>query len=215
MTRSRKARTGVVVADPHFLSRAGLCVAIRELRDFHLIREVESREELVEALKLKPGIVAIDLFAGPFIGLDPAEFGGTPKVVIVSSNNTHENVSAAVGHNVSSYLTKVCDKLEIQQAFVAVAKGERFFCNQILEIILKQHSASPVENCKPSKLSDREIQIVRLVAEGLTTVAIARQLHLSPHTVYTHRKNIMRKVNVNSAPELVLYAVTEGLIATG
>lgn len=186
-----------------------------DLGFLQVIAEVDHRDAFIEAMALKPDLVVVDLFADSFVGLLPSEFGGDPKLVIVSSNNTRENVLLALDHDVASYLTKVCDKAEIQQAFAAVVKGDRFFCNQIMEIILQTHSAKPEENCKPSKLSGREVEIVRLIAEGLTTNAIADQLHLSPHTVYTHRKNIMRKVNVNSAPELVLYAVTEGLIATG
>lgn len=174
-------------------------------------------DELLQGMALRPEIVVIDLFARPFLGLRPSDLPGRPRIVVVSSNNTAENVASAISHNVPCYLTKMCDEQEIRQAFISVARGEKFFCNQILEIVLRQHPASATieENCKPSKLSAREVEIIRLVASGLTTNAIALQLHLSPHTVYTHRKNIMRKVNVKSAPELVLYAVNEGLIATG
>jgi len=206
----------VAIADAQYLSRAGLCELLSDLQGFVVSGQPHDLEQLAQHI---PGcdIVAIDpaseKFQSPWQVV--SRKASRPRVLIISDDNSRENIFAALGHNVSGYLTKSCDKEEIQSAFRAIARGERFFCNQILEVILERHTAVPEDNCKPSRLSVREVEIVRLVAEGLTTNAIAHKLHLSPHTVYTHRKNIMRKVKVNSAPELVLYAVNEGLIATG
>ena len=111
----------------------------------------------------------------------------------------------------NSFLTKECDETEILDAVMATAKNERFFCSKILNYILEKSFNKSI-SCKPSPLSQREVEIVRLIAKGLIAKEIADRLNLSTHTVYTHRKNIMSKLKVKSASELVLYAVNNGIV---
>lgn len=93
-------------------------------------------------------------------------------------------------------------------------KTKNFFCNKILDIILAKHLSKEDDDCAPTELTVRELEIVGLIAEGHSTKDIAEELCLSTHTVYTHRKNVMRKLNVNSASELILYAINTGLVRT-
>jgi DNA-binding NarL/FixJ family response regulator len=83
----------------------------------------------------------------------------------------------------------------------------------VLDIILnKQFSAAEEENCEPTVLTERESEITALIASGLTNKEIAEELHLSHHTVHTHRKNIIKKLGVKSVSELTVYAMNVGLI---
>lgn len=102
-------------------------------------------------------------------------------------------------------------------AVFAITKGEKFFCNKIIDAILQKHlyqNGEPLEeDCAPTSLSPREIEITCLIAEkGFTNKEIAKQLFLSIHTVHTHRKNIMKKLGIRSASELVRYAISTGII---
>ena len=113
---------------------------------------------------------------------------------------------------VEGYLTRECDEDEIIHAIFAIAKGEKFYCNKVMDIILNKQYNPEDNNCEPTTLTQRETEITALIAKGMTNKSIAEQLHLSPHTVHTHRKNILRKLGINSVSELTLYAINIGLI---
>ena len=81
-----------------------------------------------------------------------------------------------------------------------------------MDYVFERSFSPAVEDCAPTPLTVREIEIVQLAAKGLIAKEIASQLDLSTHTVYTHRKNIMRKLKINTASELILYAVNNGLV---
>ena len=135
----------------------------------------------------------------------------TPILLIADTSETG-NVLKAVDLGVNGFLTKECDSDEIIHSVHALIKGERFFCNNVLNILLDKSSIEEEEDCTPTTLSEREIEITQHIADGLTSRKIADKLFISPHTVQTHRKNIMRKLKVNSVTELVVYAMKTGLV---
>src|SRR5690606_10276647 len=111
------------------------------------------------------------------------------------------------------YLTYECDEDEIIHAVFALKKGEKFYCNKVLDIVLNKHLYKKEnESCEPTSLSERETQIVKLLARGQTNKQVAEKLIISPHTVHTYRKNIMKKIGVRSISELTIYCVSIGLI---
>jgi DNA-binding NarL/FixJ family response regulator len=117
-----------------------------------------------------------------------------------------------------SYVKKDCDLTEIINAVEETGRGNKFFCGQILETIRK--AAIDVNDidfdsfsCEPVILSDRENEIITLIAEGLTNIQIAEQLFLSNHTINTHRKNIMSKLGVKNTAGIVMYAVKTNLVS--
>ena len=83
----------------------------------------------------------------------------------------------------------------------------------ILKNSYKSFPDKSIQTCASVPLSDREIEIVRLVSKGMIAKEIGKKLHLSPHTVYTHRKNIMKKLKITNAPELVIYALNNGILS--
>ena len=111
----------------------------------------------------------------------------------------------------NSFLSKQCDEKEILDAVLATAKGEKFYCTNVLNYLLEKSFPKETE-CKPLPLSAREVEIVQLISTGLIAKEIAGKLNLSTHTIYTHRKNIMKKLGIGSTSELVLYAVNEGIV---
>jgi DNA-binding NarL/FixJ family response regulator len=139
----------------------------------------------------------------------------TQKVLVIGETENAREVLWLLEQGVDGYLTRECDRDEIIHAIYAIIKGERFFCNKVLNILVERHMMKDEEDdCSATNLTLREMDITRLIAEGKTSKEIANQLHISQHTVQTHRKNIMRKLKVNSVSELTLYAVNTGLIAT-
>lgn len=134
------------------------------------------------------------------------------KTLVISDENDHTKIIKVVESGVQGYLTRECDEDEIINAIFAIHGGEKFYCNKVINVILDRTLAPNEEDCEPTSLSERENEVIALIAGGLTSKAIAEELNISPHTVQTHRKNIMKKLNVNSTSGLVLYAVNAGLI---
>jgi DNA-binding NarL/FixJ family response regulator len=137
----------------------------------------------------------------------------TQKLLIISSTTNTFDVLKVLEKGVEGYLTRECDEDEIVHAIFSIAKGEKFYCNKVMDIILNKQISPDEDNCEPTALTQRETEITALIAKGMTNKAVAEQLHLSPHTVHTHRKNILRKLGINSVSELTLYAINVGLIA--
>lgn len=90
-----------------------------------------------------------------------------------------------------------------------MARGEKFICNKILDVILEKNT---YDTNNETVLSERETEIIKLIAEKYSSQEIAEKLFISIHTVYTHRKNIMKKLNMRSPVELILYAIDKGIV---
>jgi len=86
-----------------------------------------------------------------------------------------------------------------------------FFCGKVIDAIVENKFPKTI-SCDGVSLSDREVEIVQLIAEGLTNGQIAERLFISIHTVSTHRKNILRKLDLNKSSELIMYAIRRGLV---
>ena len=131
------------------------------------------------------------------------------KVLVISGMNNQKEVLKILEKGVQGYLTRECDEDEIIHAIFAIAKGENFYCNKVLDIILDNRDAP---DCTATVLTERESEITAFIAQGLTNREIGDKLHLSHHTIHTHRKNIIKKLGVSSVSELTLYALSVGLI---
>jgi DNA-binding NarL/FixJ family response regulator len=94
----------------------------------------------------------------------------------------------------------------------ATAKGDKFYCNRILDVVTESAKEGAGQDCSPTSLSQREIEVVEYIAQGLTAAEVADKMCLSVHTINTHRKNIFKKLGVNSTTELVRYALKTALI---
>lgn len=207
----------IALADAQYLIRVGLRSLIEEFEQFEIVGEADSEKALLELVKEKnPKVVILDYqqTAAQFDTdsiIKVKESSPSSNVLIISGDNNRETIYKVVESGINSFLTKTCDEEEIISAIKATAKEEKFFCNKILNFILERSFAKP-EDCSPTPLTPREIQIVRLVANGKIAKEIADELNLSTHTIYTHRKNIMNKLELKSASELILYAVEKGIV---
>jgi DNA-binding NarL/FixJ family response regulator len=115
-------------------------------------------------------------------------------------------------HGVLGYIRKDASREEIMMGIYATAKGEKFFSHEILNIILDKRFSNDAEAIAANALTARETEILTLLASGYSTQKIADKFNLSPHTVQTHRKSIIKKLNIKSPTEFVIYAMDFGLI---
>src|SRR5690606_8670381 len=112
---------------------------------------------------------------------------------------------------VKGYVTKECSLEEVGMAVQATARGTKFFCQKILDILREKRLPQEAEP-EISTLTASEREILQMIANGQSTQRIADQLYLSPHTVQTHRKSIIKKRNIKSPTEFVIYAMDLGLL---
>jgi DNA-binding NarL/FixJ family response regulator len=175
-----------------------------------------NEKEVREALKKESyDLVIMDPQSGPGFSIEIAErlildYKET-RFLIISEVENRSYTLQLMEKGVAGFLTRECDEDEIKHAVFSIAKGEKFYCNKVLDIALNKDLPDP-DNCAPTVLSVRENEIAALIASGLTNKEVGEKLHLSHHTVHTHRKNILRKLNINSVSELTLYAFKMGLI---
>jgi DNA-binding NarL/FixJ family response regulator len=214
---SRKMeKTGILIADPQFLVRAGLRCIIMQSDDFIIVGEVTCVAEIPDAVaKLKPQIIITDHLAeaGAFGRMIDSVISANPhmKILIISDDSDTTSIFRVLEKGISGFLTRSCDAEEILDALKAARRGDKIFCTKVLDALLEKSLGKPA-TCHPTALSQREVEIVRLIAGGHVAREIADRLHLSTHTVYTHRKNIMRKLQLQTPTELMLYALSSGIL---
>lgn len=207
----------VLLADNQPLTAAGLISVLNDRTDLAIVDQVTTRDRLTELLREhKPDLLIADYDMPGYITKGDLasikDYSPQTNVLVISSDNDKASILQVLQSGVIGYLTKECSREEIMMAVYAVARGEKFFCHKILNIIMEKHfSPGPVE-VLPGILTVRETEILKLLASGYSTQKVADELHLSPHTVHTHRKSIIKKLNIKSPTEFVIYAMDFGLI---
>ncbi len=134
------------------------------------------------------------------------------KIILIANLENASELVETFEMGIEAFMTYECDQDEIQKSIANVMNGEKFYCQKVLARILEIQQPK-VGSCKAVQLTDRETEIARYIAEGNTNKQIAAMLCISPHTVHTHRKSLMKKIGVNSATDVARYAFNEGLIS--
>ena len=214
-------KINLLIADPNTLTREGLKALLSKKTGVEIVGEASQMADLLPLLETEePDILVIDYdVPGCFQIGDIADIRVKyPKtdIMVVTGNQNRDDILQILGLQVEVYLLKECDENELISALSACARGEKFFCGRIMDTILESAirsvSAPQTETCNPIQLTEREVEVIRLIGNGNTTKDIATQLFLSFHTVTTHRKNIFKKLRIRTASELTVYAVQNGII---
>lgn len=215
-------KVSVIIADSSDLIRIGLRVVLSKDTDLEIIGEAKNEPELLDMAKnFSPNIVLIDYTSQDFsIDIIPKVLNENKKInfVAITPDQSAQTVVDALRSGVKSHIKKDCSYSEILDSVVQTSKGTQFFCGKILETIQKADiNIDELHldgfNCEPVLLSERELEIIKYIAEGYTNVQIANHLILSNHTINTHRKNIMNKLGVKNTAGIVMYAVKMNLVS--
>ncbi|HEX3024891.1 MAG TPA: response regulator transcription factor [Chitinophagaceae bacterium] len=211
----------ILIADTHTVTREGVKSLLAKRKDIHVAGEARESKELSDKIKkINPDIVIIDFYIPGYFSIDDIAFirKNYPQVsvLVISTNKNKEDILKVLDFGINSYLLKECDEDEVINAVYASAKKEKFFCGRVMDSILEKvmhhcPAGSVCRDCQPVSLSEREVEIINLIAEGYTTKDIAKKLFLSFHTISTHRKNIFKKINIRNSSELILYALKKGI----
>lgn len=206
----------ILIADNQLLVIEGIRSLLARHKNFKIVGEVLEGTTLPGKVKrYKPDVVIIDYHLPGFFNVEDIgviyEVSPKTNVLVVTTNQNQRDIQKALQYGVNNYIFKLCDRDEFIKAVYATAKKERFFCGKVIDAIMDKQF--PVQlDCKPASLSPREIEVIKLIAEGMTNHGIAHALHLSFHTVSAHRKNIFKKLKLKKASELIMYAIRAGIV---
>ena len=194
----------IILADAQPMYRAGVKAVLEKEEQLQILAEANDAIELIPQLILhQPDILIIDYNPIYFESnglLEWLKKNTACKVIIISSQDKKWNIIKSLQLNVYAYLTKESTEQEIIKGVKQALTGNKYFCQYILNLMMDQNNTT-LEN-ELEKLTSRELEIAKLVATGKKNRDIADQLNISPHTIHTHRKNILKKLNVSSAAEL-------------
>ncbi len=205
----------VLILDFQFLTREGLIKLTKSTQNFDLVGVLEDEKQCMnQVTQLQPDVFILGY---PEHQLDINETlievtkMQASKVLIVTNEVEKGHIQNLLSFGVKGIVTKRCSQTEIIHAIESVAKSNRFFCNSILEIVMAPHEEVPTY-CEPADLSKRELEVLELIAKGYRTVDIAEKLFVSVHTINSHRKNILKKLNLKSPAQLIVYALESKLV---
>jgi two-component system response regulator NreC len=206
----------VLVVDDHAVVRSGLRHVLDAEADIETVAEAPNAERAVfEALEHKPDVVLLDIVMPGKSGIEamPALLQAVPeaRVLVLSMQDDPRYVREAFEAGASGYVLKEAADTEVVGAVRAVAAGERYV-HPALGARLVAADAEERRRAETDPLSERERQVLQLLALGHTNQEIAALLYISVRTAETHRAHIMQKVGLASRAELVRYALDHGLI---
>ena len=214
------AQIRIVLADDHTIIRSGLRLLLEQQPDFKVVAEAADGRQAVQLVaKHHPDVVILDIGMPQLNGIEATRQivaqESHPNVVILSMHSDESYVLRALKAGARAYILKNAAEADLIRAVQAVSEGKSFFSpvisKMLLEDYVRQVRDKEVEDSY-DLLTPREREILQLIAESKTNKEIATILGLSPHTVETHRGNILEKLNLHSVPELILYAVRKGII---
>ena len=206
----------IALADDHKVLRHGLSRAFGNEKDIEVVGEAENGYEIIELVrKTTPDVIIMDIAMPGMNGIEATrqiikELPGI-KIIALSMHSSKKMIHEMFKAGAKGYLLKDCEYDELINAIRVVITDKIYLSPAITEVVV-ENMLNPAERENAfAVLSDRERQVLQLLAEGKTTKQIARTLHVSPKTVEGHRTKIMNKLDIDSVANLTKYAIREGL----
>jgi two-component system, NarL family, response regulator NreC len=211
----------ILVADDHDVVRAGLRFLLERQDDMEILGEAADGREVVRlAAELNPSVIVMDIAMPQLNGIDAAaqilHRAPETKIIILSMYADEEFLVRALTAGVKGYLLKDAVQADLIRAVRVVASGTSFFSPVIAQTLaedyVRQLQSKGTEDSY-ELLTDREREVLQLLAEGKSNKEVATLLNVSPYTIETHRMHLMQKLNLHNTAEIVLYAVRKKIVA--
>lgn len=208
----------VLLADDHAILREGVRALLTPHPDMEVVGEASDGKQAIEQVeKLDPDVVVMDI-AMPGLGgieatIELKKLGKRAKVLILSQYEDREYVRRLLKVGVSGYILKKSAGAELVNAVRAVARGGLVLDPEVARVAMEESSSTAPGGSDPYEtLTDREKQVLKLVAEGLSNKEVAETLGISVKTAMSHREKVMEKLGVHNRTELVRFAIKRGVI---
>lgn len=209
----------ILIADDHALVREGIIAILKLHDDITILGEASDGKETIEkAGALNPDIILMDI-AMPGLGgleatLEIKKTNPHTKVLVLSQYDDREYVSRLIKAGVSGYILKHAVGTDLVSAIRAVSRGEFYLYSSIASSVISDYLSTKEELSEDpyEKLTDREKQVLKILAEGHSHKEIANILNISVKTVIAHQANIAEKLNIHSRAEFVKFAIRKGII---
>jgi two-component system, NarL family, response regulator NreC len=213
----------VVLADDHAVVRSGVRQFLGTAKDIRVVGEAaDGREAVALATRLRPNVLVMDVSMAGMDGITAAaqvhELAPDTRVVVLTMHAEDEYLAAALRAGAAGYLVKSAADRELIDAIRAVAHGDLYVQPagaRVLARRVQRTDRTAVDRASLERLSDREREVLRLVAEGYGAPDIAARLGISPKTVDTYRQRINEKLAFNGRPDYVRFALRVGLLTAG
>lgn len=206
----------ILLVDDHKLVRESWSFILNSDPRFHVIGETSDVEEAVEiAKRQKPRIVLMDINMSPINGFEGTKlmrkYSPGSRIIGISMHSMPAYARRMLQTGAMGYITKNSSKDEMLKAIIEVNDGKKYVCDEVKNILAQQELEE--ENGKPdmNSLSRRELDVVKLIKEGMSSKEIALQLDISLKTVEVHRYNILKKLNLKNTAALVNFINAHGL----
>ncbi|MCX5635144.1 MAG: response regulator transcription factor [Planctomycetota bacterium] len=208
----------ILLADDHKITRQGLRSLLEKQSDMSVVAEAEDGRTAVQMVeKLSPDVVIMDISMPDLNGIEATRQiisrNSKVKIIALSMHSDRLFVSEMLKSGACGYLLKDCAFEELARAIRAVVDGKTYLSPAISMVVVDDylHHLSKTDSPTGQILTNREREVLQLMAEGKSTKQIALKLHISVKTVETHRRQMMDKLDIHTVAELTKYAIRKGL----
>lgn len=209
----------IIIADDHQLFIDGIKSLVKTMKNMEIVAEVNNGKELLEVLEKKTcDIVLMDINMPEMDGIEATKLVKTKhpllKILMLTMFSSRDYIEKLLRAGADGYILKNTGKAELQEAIETLMNGESYFSKEVTERIMEglQKKKNMEKSTCLVELTEREIDVLKLIVQEFTTAEIAEKLFISTHTVETHRKNLISKLNVRNIAGLVKYAMQNGLV---
>lgn len=200
----------ILLADDHAMIRAGIKMLLKSNKEYVIVGEVSNGNDAIEQFdELKPDLAILDISMPELSGMEASKeiLKKNPNalIIILSMYDDEDYISLCIEIGVKGYVVKSESSEELMEAIKCVLEGETYYSNRVQEVIVSKYTSNVRKKQKQEiiNFTAREVEIIKLISEGLTSHQIADKLFISPRTVETHRSNLLSKADAKNSMELL------------
>jgi len=214
---SNQTKRKVIIVDDHTLFRNGLRILLNNMENYRVIAEASNGKQFLEVLEKElPDLVLLDINMPVMDGIQAATIAHDKypdlKIITLSMYGEEDYYYKMVNAGVKGFVLKNSDIKEVKNALDVVFEGGSFFSSELLQNLINSLKSAPKSKEVHNELSEREMEILILICQGLSNQEIGDKLFISKRTVDKHRANILEKSESKNTAQLVVYAIKNKLV---
>lgn len=208
----------ILLADDHQIFRESMMLLLSFEDDIEVVGQASNGGGILEALKtgVRPDLLLTDISMKGMDGVETTRLVKLDypkiKVLVLSMNSEREHILGAIEAGVDGYVLKSAGKNEVLMAIRAVNDGSSYFSHEVTAVIVNELNQNHKKTKSNDSLSERELEVLSLIANQYSSTEIAKLLYISVRTVEAHRRNMLEKLGLKNTAGLIKYALEKGLV---